>query len=105
MFIDAIIVKELDGQVANRPVYAAIRVTLEGEKDILGLRAGSGREGAKLWLAVLTDMRNRGTKDVFYRHCDGLRDCRGGGERMATGDAANLYHSPHQGFLPSLISK
>ena len=45
VFIDAIMVKVRDGQVANRPVYAAIGVTLTGEKDILGLWAGTGGEG------------------------------------------------------------
>src|SRR5215475_13140749 len=53
VFIDAIMVKVRDGQVANRPIYAAIGVTLAGEKDILGLWAGSGGEGAKFWMAVL----------------------------------------------------
>jgi putative transposase len=45
VFIDAIMVKVRDGQVANRPVYAAIGVSLAGEKDILGLWAGTGGEG------------------------------------------------------------
>jgi putative transposase len=73
IFIDAIVVKVRDGQVANRPIYAAIGVTLEGEKDILGLWAGTGGEGAKFWMSVLTDLRNRGVKDVFFVVCDGLK--------------------------------
>ena len=73
VFIDAIVVKVRDGQVANRPVYAAIGVTLGGEKDILGLWAGTGGEGAKFWMSVLTDLRNRGIKDVFFVVCDGLK--------------------------------
>jgi putative transposase len=73
VFIDAIMVKVRDGQVANRPVYAAIGVTLAGEKDILGLWAGTGGEGAKFWMSVLTDLRNRGIKDVFFVVCDGLK--------------------------------
>ena len=73
IFIDAIIVKVRDGQVANRPVYAAIGVTLAGEKDILGLWAGTGGEGAKFWMSVLTDMKNRGVRDVFFLVCDGLK--------------------------------
>jgi putative transposase len=73
VFIDAIVVKVRDGQVTNRPVYAAIGVSLEGEKDILGLWAGTGGEGAKFWLAVLTDLRNRGVKDTFFVVCDGLK--------------------------------
>jgi putative transposase len=73
MFIDAIVVKVRDGQVANRPFYAAIGVTLAGERDILGLWAGSGGEGAKFWMAVLTDLRNRGIRDTFFVVCDGLK--------------------------------
>jgi putative transposase len=73
VFIDAIVVKVRDGQVANRPVYAAIGVTLAGEKDILGLWAGTGGEGAKFWMSVLTDLRNRGIRDVFFVVCDGLK--------------------------------
>jgi len=73
VFIDAIVVKVRDGQVANRPFYAAIGVSLEGERDILGLWAGTGGEGAKFWMAVLTDLRNRGVKDTFFLVCDGLK--------------------------------
>lgn len=73
IFIDAIVVKVRDGQVANRPVYAAIGVTLAGEKDILGLWAGTGGEGAKFWMSVLTDIKNRGVKDTFFLVCDGLK--------------------------------
>ena len=73
VFIDAIVVKVRDGQVANRPFYAAIGVSLAGERDILGLWAGTGGEGAKFWMAVLTDLRNRGIKDSFFVVCDGLK--------------------------------
>ena len=73
VFIDAIVVKVRDGQVANRPIYAAIGVTLGGEKDILGLWAGTGGEGAKFWMSVLLDMKNRGVRDVFFLVCDGLK--------------------------------
>jgi transposase-like protein len=73
IFIDAIVVKIRDGQVANRSVYAAIGVTLAGEKDILGLWAGTGGEGAKFWMSVLTDIKNRGVKDSLFLVCDGLK--------------------------------
>jgi putative transposase len=73
IFIDAIMVKVRDGQVANRPACAAIGVTLAGEKDILGLWAGTGGEGAKFWMSVLTDLRNRGIRDAFFVVCDGLK--------------------------------
>jgi transposase-like protein len=73
VFIDAVVVKIRDGQVTNRPIYAAIGVSLAGERDILGLWAGQGGEGAKFWMAVLTDLRNRGIKDTFFVVCDGLK--------------------------------
>src|SRR6187399_725423 len=73
VFIDAIMVKVRDGQVANRPVYAAIGVTVDGLKDVLGLWMGTGGEGAKFWMSVLTDLRNRGVRDVFFLVCDGLK--------------------------------
>jgi transposase-like protein len=73
IFIDAIVVKVRDGQVANRPFYAAIGVTLAGERDILGIWAGTGGEGAKFWMAVLTDLKNRGVNDTFFVVCDGLK--------------------------------
>jgi putative transposase len=73
MFIDAIVVKVRDGQVANRPVYVAIGVTCNGERDILGLWAGDGGEGAKFWLSVLTEIKNRGVTDVCMVVCDGLK--------------------------------
>src|SRR3954449_8127346 len=73
VFIDAIVVKVRDGQVANRPVYAAIGVTVDGRKDVLGLWAGVGGEGAKFWMSVLVDLKNRGVRDAFFVVCDGLK--------------------------------
>ncbi|MDQ4102891.1 MAG: IS256 family transposase [Actinomycetota bacterium] len=73
IFIDAIVVKVRDGQVANRPIYTAIGVTVDGRKDVLGLWAGTGGEGAKFWMSVLIDLKNRGVRDVFFLVCDGLK--------------------------------
>jgi hypothetical protein len=73
VFVDAIMVKVRDGQVANRPIYAAIAVSLAREKGVLGLSAGTGGERAKFWMAVLTDLRNRDVNDVFFPVCDGLK--------------------------------
>ena len=73
VFIDAIFVKIRDVQVANRPIYVAIGVTVDGERDILGLWAGQGGEGAKYWLTVLTEIKNRGVADVCIVCCDGLK--------------------------------
>jgi hypothetical protein len=73
IFIDAMVVKVRDGQVANKPVYVVIGVTVNGERDILGLWAGDGGEGAKFWLSVFTEIKNRGVKDVCIAVCDGLK--------------------------------
>jgi putative transposase len=73
LFIDAIMVRVRDGQVVNRPIYVVIGVTVNGERDILGLWAGDGSEGAKFWLAVLTEIKNRGVEDVCIVVCDGLK--------------------------------
>src|SRR5438132_6388004 len=74
IFIDAINVKIRDGNVANRPIYVALAVTVEGTRDILGLWAGEhgDGEGAKYWMRVLTEIKNRGTADVCLVVCDGL---------------------------------
>lgn len=75
VFIDCIHVKIRDGQVANRPIYVALGVTVNGERDILGLWAGEhgDGEGAKYWLRVLTEIKNRGVQDVLMVVCDGLK--------------------------------
>ncbi|CAN5329244.1 IS256 family transposase [soil metagenome] len=73
IFIDCIHVKIRDGQVANRPIYVALAVTVDGNRDILGLWAGDGGEGAKYWLHVLTELKNRGVRDVCMVVCDGLK--------------------------------
>lgn len=74
LLIDAIVVKVRDSQVANRPVYVAIGVNLDGERDVLGLWVGpSGGEGAKQWMTMLTELRNRGVADALIVCCDGLK--------------------------------
>jgi transposase-like protein len=77
VFLDAIHVKIRDGQVANRPIYVALAVTVDGTRDILGLWAGDGGEGAEYWLHVLTELKNRGVADccmVVYDGLSGLPD-------------------------------
>lgn len=75
VFIDAIYVKVRDGQVGNRPFYAAIGVDLAGRRDVLGIWAGTdGRgESAKYWMSVLSELKNRGVADFFFIVCDGLK--------------------------------
>jgi putative transposase len=73
LFLDALIVKmRHEGKVENRAVYVAIGIDLDGRKDVLGLWT-SPNEGAKFWLQVLTELRNRGVKDIFIACVDGLK--------------------------------
>lgn len=74
ILIDAIVIKVREGQVANRPVYVAMGITLDGKRDVLGMWLGpAGGEGAKQWMNMLTELRNRGINDVFIVCCDGLK--------------------------------
>jgi putative transposase len=73
VYMDALYVKMRDnGHVKNRAVYVAIGVNLEGSKEVLGLWS-SDHEGAKLWLQVVTELRNRGVEDIFIACVDGLK--------------------------------
>jgi len=73
VYLDALVVKmRSEGRVENRAVYVAIGVTLEGGKEVLGLWT-SANEGAKFWLQVLTELSNRGVKDIFIACVDGLK--------------------------------
>jgi putative transposase len=73
LYLDALFVKmRQEGRIENRAVYVAIGVNLEGRKEVLGLWTNA-TEGAKFWLSVLTDLRNRGVKDLFIVCVDGLK--------------------------------
>lgn len=73
IFVDAIVVKVRDGQVRNTPFYVVMGVTTNGERDILGIWAGDGAEGARFWLQVFSELKNRGVDDVLIAVCDGLK--------------------------------
>lgn len=73
VYLDALMVKMRDnGVVQNRAVYVALGVTREGRKEVLGLWS-SANEGAKFWLQVLTELKNRGLQDIFLACVDGLK--------------------------------
>lgn len=73
VYLDALYVKmRHEGRVENRAVYVAIGIDLEGNKEVLGLWA-SANEGAKFWLSVLSDLKNRGVKDLLIVCVDGLK--------------------------------
>jgi putative transposase len=74
ILIDAIVMKVRSGQVGNRPVYVAMGITVEGHRDVLGMWVGpTGGEGAKQWMNMLTELKNRGVQDVLIVCCDGLK--------------------------------
>ncbi len=62
---------KLDNQVVNKAVYLALGLNCEGEKEVLGLWCNA-TEGAKFWLSVLTELKNRGVANVLIFCCDGL---------------------------------
>jgi putative transposase len=73
VYLDALHVKIRDaGHVQNRAIYVAIGVKLDGDKEVLGLWAGQA-EGAKFWLQVVTELKNRGVQDIFIACVDGLK--------------------------------
>ena len=72
VYFDAIVVKiRHEGKVSNRAIYLALGINLEGRKEILGM-GSSPTEGARFWLNVLTELKNRGLQDVFICCVDGL---------------------------------
>ena len=72
IFLDCIVVKvRQDGKVINKAVYLALGLNCDEKKELLGLWI-SENEGAKFWLGVLTDLQNRGVKDIFITCVDGL---------------------------------
>ncbi len=73
VYLDALYVKIRDaGHIQNRAIYVAIGVNLQGRKEVLGLWTGQA-EGAKFWLQVLTELKNRGVQDIFLACVDGLK--------------------------------
>ena len=80
VFLDAIVVKVRDNHVVqNKPAYLAIGIDADGEKHVLGiwlartaLEAATAGEGARFWSSVMTDLRNRGVRDILIACCDGL---------------------------------
>ena len=80
VFLDAIVVKVRDNQVVqNKPAYTAVGIDGDGEKHVLGIwlaktapETATAGEGARFWNSVMTDLRNRGVRDILIACCDGL---------------------------------
>lgn len=72
VYFDAIVVKvRQDGRVINKAIHLALGVNLAGNKELLGMWM-TQTESAKFWLSILTELQNRGLKDIFIACCDGL---------------------------------
>lgn len=73
LFLDCIVVKcREDKQIRNKSVFLALAVNMEGQKELLGMWI-AGNEGAKFWLHVVTELKNRGVQDIFIACVDGLQ--------------------------------
>lgn len=73
VYFDALVVKgRTDGRVVKKSVYVALGVTMEGQKEVLGLWIAD-TEGAKFWLSVITELKNRGVEDILIACIDGLK--------------------------------
>jgi len=73
VYLDCLIVRSRDtGAIQNKAVYLALGVNSDGEKELLGLWL-SQNEGAKFWLSVMNELKNRGVNDIFIACCDGLK--------------------------------
>ena len=72
VYLDCIHVKVREGAIRVKAVYLAIGITISGEKEVLGLWLAQ-TEGAKFWLQVVTELRNRGVQDIFIACVDGLK--------------------------------
>jgi putative transposase len=73
LYLDALVVKvKQDGRIANRSIYLAVGINLQGHKEVLGFWA-AGQEGAKFWLSVVTELKNRGVEDILIACVDGLK--------------------------------
>jgi transposase-like protein len=72
VYLDALFVSIREGAtVQKKAVYVALGVTTEGKRDVLGLWIAE-TEGARFWLGILTELKNRGVEDIFFICCDGL---------------------------------
>jgi len=103
VYLDCIHVKVTDGTVRVKAVYLAIGINLAGEKEVLGLWIAQA-EGAKFWLQVVTELKNRGVQDILIAYVDGLK----GFQRFLDQQFGELLEQPvlaNQVFRLSIISQ
>jgi len=98
VYLDCIHVKVRDsGTVRAKAVYLALGINMAGEKELLGIWIAQ-TEGAKFWLQVVTELKNRGVQDIFIACVDGLK---GFPEAIEAARCAALYR-PYGAFQPEL---
>ena len=102
VYLDALMVKmRHEGRVENRAVFVGIGVNLEGAKEVLGLWT-SATEGAKFWLQILTEIRNRGVNDVLIACVDGLKGFPEAIQSVYPKDAGATLHRAYGAKQPEL---
>ena len=101
LFVDAIVVKVRDGQVRNTPFHVVMGVTVNGEREILGIWAGDGAAGARFWLQVFSELKNRGVEDVLIAVRDlALGPARGDHDHVGANGRAAMHRAPDPQQLP-----
>jgi putative transposase len=94
VFLDALYVKmRHEGRVENRAVYVALGIDLNGHKDVLGLWT-SATEGAQFWMNVLTELRNRGVRDIYLVCVDGLKGFPGSFRKRRCSCVLSIWSAP-----------
>ena len=102
LYVDCLVVKVRENQrVINKAVYLVLGVTMEGQKELLGMWM-SENEGAKFWLTVFTELHNRGMKDCFIACVDGLASLPEAIEAVLTRDTGATVHGPPGAQLPQV---
>ena len=79
-----------EGHIQNTAIYVVLGLNLEGQKEVLGLWVAQ-TEGAKFWLQVLTELQNRGVKDIFVACVDGLKGFSRSDRSLATNQALVVH--------------
>ena len=105
VFLDALRVKIRDTesrQVKNKAVYVALGVTPEGEREVLGLWIAAN-EGAKFWLSVMNNLRNRGVEDILIAVTDGLKGLRPFLPRTVPRTVRHLRRTGANSLMPSTL--
>src|SRR5438046_8110145 len=92
VYVDCLVVNERENQrVLNKALYLVLAVNLNGQKELLGMWLAQ-TEGAKFWLSVLTELQNRGVKDLFIACVDGLNGLPEAIETVLSAHACPVMH-------------